>query len=61
MTPKSMNADSFLLLMVVMLVAMALTLILFSCLWASAHAPVNRRKRRLELGRLLQCSHPEWN
>ena len=57
-----MNIETILIVAVCGALAMALTLILFSCLWArSLEAPVNRRKRRLELGRLLKSSHPEWN
>lgn len=56
-----MNIETILILAVCGALALALTLILFACLWAAAHAPVNRRKTRLPLGQLLKCSHPEWN
>ena len=42
----------------------AATLIIMGCLWSNAECQRperNRRKARLALGRLLKCSHPEWN
>ena len=59
-----MSGQTFLILMACACVSLACTLAIFAWLWSGAECnrpQRNRRKARLALGKLLRCSHPEWN
>lgn len=59
-----MSAQTFLILAACGCVSLAFTGLIFAACWTSAECQRperNRRKARLALGKLLECSHPEWN
>jgi hypothetical protein len=59
-----MSGQTFLILLACGAFSLAATGLIFACCWTSAQCnrpSRNRRKVRLELGKLLRCSHPEWN